>query len=154
MAARCRIDETEWRGAGKPSCCGCVVVKKKHHSKQQSYIYQTTNSWVTEELWGWFSRWPFSTRYQESNSTLSLLCQNTHRLTGLSVLAETWYLAVYGNRELKKRTSRHVCVFLCMCDTEKGCVTALQWLTLNPQSLSRQSEEFNIMPEFPIVTLL
>lgn len=111
-------------GAGELSRCGCMVIKKKYYNKQHTNIYQTTNSWVTEELRGWFYSWPLTTRYQQRNSTLSLLCQNTHRLAGRSILAEKWYLAVYGNRERKKRTSHHVCVCFCMCDTVMDHQTA------------------------------
>lgn len=86
--------------------------KKKYSNNQHTCMYQTANSWVTEELRGWFYSWPLTTRYQQSNlSLLTPHCQSTHRLAGCTILAEKWYWTVYGNRELTRKTSHCVCVF-------------------------------------------
>lgn len=63
-------------------------------------------------LAGWFYSWTSTNRYRQSNLAQSLLTQNTHRLTGHSVLAGKWYLGVYGNREQKRNISTYVSAFV------------------------------------------
>lgn len=64
---------------------------------------------------GWFYSCPLTTRYQQRNLTLlTLLCQNTHSLTGRRNLAEKWYCAVYGNRARKKRAYHHARALSCV----------------------------------------
>lgn len=117
--AGCRSQNQD---GGELSHCGCMVMKKRYYNKH-TCMYQTTNSWVTDELGGWFYCWPLTTRYQQRNSTLlTTLCQNTHRLAGRSILAEKWYWAVYRNIERKKRTSQHVCFHVWHSNGPSDCV--------------------------------
>lgn len=99
-------------GAVELGRCGSMVIKKIITSANaDAFIKQQTAESQRGILGLTFN---YQKPAKRSNSTLSLLCQNSHRLAGRSNLAEKWYLAVYGNKEWKKRASRHVCVCACV----------------------------------------